>query len=361
MTLDIKIPRAEFARGLGLAARIAKNKSPMPMLSNVLLRANKHSLLVAATDLDVSLSAELACDVKEPGGITINASDLHRFVSGARGDDVTLKVDGSAWSVVQCGKSKYRIAGLAERDFPKVLGAAGDGLEVDAETLKVMLDAAGYAVSPDESRQAMCGVLFEIDGTHCTVASTDGHRLAMMTRPLVVGSAKRVPVSARGCAEIAHLLDGHKTCRVALADRRVSVRAGDVTISAGLLAFEAPQFRHAIPKSHKASAIVDRDNLLAALKRVSPLTGELNGVRITSTKDGLSLLSYKDGAEIADEVGAEIAGEIRVCVNAKYVTECLSRIAGDTVTIRTIDEMAPIVFLDNDDPGFTGIVMPMRM
>lgn len=348
----ITIPRSDLARGLTLAARIGPRKPTLPILSHVLLRGNKHALTLSATDLNVSLTAEIQCHVDQPGAIAVNAADLQRFVANAAGDEVSIKVDGSAWAEVRCGKARYRLAGMSDRDFPKVPNGDGDAVEVDATKLCAAFDAVGYAVSLDESRGAVCGILIEPDA----MAATDGYRLAVVKHALGI---QRPPVvlSARGAQEFAKLLGDHETCRVAIG-KRMSVSAGGVTISAGLLDFVFPPYRQVIPDKHKATALVDRDQLLAAIKRVSPLASETRGITVRSADTGLVLRAEYDGSEISDEVTCEVTGTIAFGVHAKYLSEAVSHMAGDTVTLRCGGELDPIVIQDNDD---LAVVMPMRM
>lgn len=351
----LTIPRSTLLRGLTLAARVAPRKPTLPILSHVLLRASANRLTLSATDLNVSLTAEIAgvCHVERPGSVAVNAADLQRFVSAAAGDEISIKVDGSAWAEVRCGKAKYRMPGMGDRDFPKVPEAAPDAVEVNATKLCAALEAVGYAVSRDESRQALCGILIEPDA----LAATDGHRLAVVRHALGI---QRPPVvlSASGAQEFSALLGDHETCRVGFDAKRMSVSAGGVTICAGLLDFRFPPYQQVIPSGNKHTALVDRDQLLAAIKRVAPLASETRGITVRSTQTGLALASFCDGAELHDEVACEVSGEVKFGVHPKYLGEAVAHMAGETVTLRCAGELDPIVIQDNDD---LAVVMPMRM
>lgn len=364
--MEIKILKADLARGLRLAAGIAPRKPTVPILADVLLRASAGKLLVAATDLNVSLSAEVQCTVTKPGSIALNADDLRRFVTGAAGDEVSIMVDGSVWADIRIGRAKYRIAGHSDRDFPKIPepSKAAGYADVDAEALHDMLARASYAASQDETPGALCGVLLGVEPERVTAATSDGHRLVEIARKIVMPKpvGGRVSLTARGAAEFAKLIDGAKTCRVAFDGRRMFVSVDGITISAGLLDFAIPPYEKAIPQSHKATATLSRDRLIDAIKRVAPLTDELHGVVFTSTDTGLRLAATSaDGEELSDETDAEIKGEIRIAAHAKYVLEALSHMTGDAVTIRVIDALDPMVFVDHGDAGYTGVVMPMRL
>ena len=119
--MEFRIHKTEFVRGLRLAQSIADRKSTMPMLANVLLRTvGKNKLLVAATDLNVSLSAQLQATATTEGGITVNAKALHDIVTSLPGEELTIKRADNGWAEIHAGKVNYRVVGMPDRDFPKV-------------------------------------------------------------------------------------------------------------------------------------------------------------------------------------------------------------------------------------------------
>jgi DNA polymerase-3 subunit beta len=361
----IKVPRAELARGLKLAASIAERKSAMPMLSCVLLRTTVKDkrLSIAATDLAVSLTAELVCEVDESAAIALKAEDVSRFVAGASGDTVTIEIADRNVAEIRCGRSKYRITGYPDRDFPKVPQQGGDAIECDAAALREMLERASYAVSLDETRRQISGVGFEV-GTDAKMASTDGHRLARVERKAKLPRPKggKAILCARGARELLRLLDGAETCTASIDARHLHVRVGAMTVSASLLDETFPPIDQVFPKEHKASVEVNRDRLIESLKRVAPLASETSGVTITPSSGALTLVtSDSEGQELTDEIEATHTGApIKLALNAKYALDCLTHMTGDVVTIRLVDEFAPVVFVDHGDAGHTGIVMPMR-
>jgi len=117
--MEFRIAKTEFLRGLRLAQGIADRKSTMPMLANVLLRTTgKNQILVAATDLNVSLTAELKSQNASEGGITLGAKNLFELIANAPGDEVTLKRADNHWAEINSGKVKYRIVGMPDRACP---------------------------------------------------------------------------------------------------------------------------------------------------------------------------------------------------------------------------------------------------
>jgi DNA polymerase III beta subunit len=187
--MEFRIAKTEFLRGLRLAQGIADRKSTMPMLANVLLRTQgKNQLLVAATDLNVSLTAELKSQNTGEGGITLGAKNLYELIANAPGDEVTLKKADNHWAEIKSGKVTYRIVGMPDRDFPKVPDhREASYTTLESAVLREMIERTLFSVCNDETRFHLNGVFFESDGSKSRMVSTDGHRLSKVERTIANG------------------------------------------------------------------------------------------------------------------------------------------------------------------------------
>jgi len=152
--MEFRIAKTEFLRGLRLAQGIADRKSTMPMLANVLLRTQgKNQLLVAATDLNVSLTAELKSTNASDGGITLGAKNLYELIANAPGDEISLKKADNHWAEIKSGKVTYRIVGMPDRDFPKVPDhREASYATVESAVLREMIERTLFSICNDETR-----------------------------------------------------------------------------------------------------------------------------------------------------------------------------------------------------------------
>src|SRR5215467_7701894 len=212
--MEFRIAKTEFLRGLRLAQGIADRKSTMPMLANVLLRTQgKNQLLVAATDLNVSLTAELKSNNVNDGGITLGAKNLYELIANAPGDDVLLKKADNHWAEIKSGKVTYRIVGMPDRDFPKVPDHREASYStIESAVLREMIERTLFSVCNDETRFHLNGVFFESDGARARMVSTDGHRLSKVERTLTGGPALAagVIIPKKGLVEIKRAIEGEK-------------------------------------------------------------------------------------------------------------------------------------------------------
>ena len=190
--MEFRIHKTEFVRGLRLAQSIADRKSTMPMLANVLLRvqngaSNPRRLLVAATDLNVSISAELKLHSGSEGGLTVNAKALHDIVVNLPGDEVSIKKVENNWAEIKAGKVSYRIVGMPDRDFPKIPDhREATFSDLDAVTLREMIDRTLFSVCNDETRFHLNGVLFESNGSTARMICLPLYRYSGPMKPTTV-------------------------------------------------------------------------------------------------------------------------------------------------------------------------------
>ncbi len=366
--MQFKIKKSEFLKGLRLAQSIADRKSTMPMLANVLLKlVGDDTLLVVATDLNVSLSANLKSKNKGEGGITLGAKALHDIIANLPGDEIELKRCDNNWAEIKAGKVKYRLVGMPDRDFPKVPDFSEVEMnEVDATTVRGMIDRTLFSVSNDETRFHLNGVLFESDGETTRMVSTDGHRLTKIDRGLA-GAPKLtagVIIPKKGLLEIKRTLDGISgNCSLAIKTPYLFLHGNDIHLAVKLIESQFPSYEAVIPKNIERSIQVDRLRLLDALKRAGLMTAETRSVKVSVGKDMLLISSDNpDIGEVKEEVDAVVTGEeVVVGFNPKYVVDILSQISTDTIVIELGGELDPLVIRPSDDNDYLGVVMPMRI
>ena len=366
--MEFRIQKSEFMRGLRLAQGIADRKSTMPILANVLLRTDgKNRLLVAATDLNVSLSAELAVKVEREGGLTVGARPLHDIVANLPGEDVVFKRAENNWADIKAAKVAYKLVGMPDRDFPKM----PDHREVayakcDAATLREMIDKTLFSVSSDETRFHLNGVYFECDGARGRMVSTDGHRLSKVERTLTGGPqlAAGVIIPKKGLVEIKRTLEAERgACDLAVQGSYVFVKTGDVALAVKTIESQFPPYEQVIPRGNTKVVVVDRGALLEALKRASLMSSETRGVRFTVDNGTLQVASDNpELGEVREELDVEYKGpSVSVGFNPRYFTDLLGQMTTDQIRVELAGELDPAVVKPLEGEDYLGVVMPMRI
>jgi len=365
--MEFRIAKTEFLRGLRLAQGIADRKSTMPMLANVLLRTQgKNQLFVAATDLNVSLTAELKSSNTNDGGITLNAKNLFELVSSAPGDDITLKKADNHWAEIRSGKVVYRVVGMPDRDFPKVPDHREASYStIESAVLREMIDRTLFSVCNDETRFHLNGVFFESDGSKARMVSTDGHRLSKVERTIAGGPklSTGIIIPKKGVLELKKVLESGPSCKLAVKTPHLFLVQEDIAIAVKLIDAQFPSYDLVIPKEHKRVITVDRVRLIDALRRAQLMSSETRGVKVAASKDGLTITSDNpDLGEVREELEAQYNGDaIAIGFNPKYVVELLGQITSDQVTLSLGNELDPGLFQPLGGDAYLGVVMPMRI
>lgn len=365
--MEFRIQKSEFLRGLRLAQGIADRKSTMPILANVLLRTDgKGKLVLAATDLNVSVSAELSSKVDSEGGLTVSAKHLHEIVSSLPGEDVVFRRTENHWADIRAGKVEYKLVGMPDRDFPKIADHREVNFsKVDAALLREMIDRTLFSVSNDETRFHLNGVLFESDGTKARMVSTDGHRLSKVERSMTAGPKldAGVIIPKKGLVEIKRALEGSPRCEIAVQGSHFFLRSDDIALAVKLIDSQFPPYEQVIPKANSNVATVSRSLLLEALKRAQLMSSETRGVKLTFDKGVLRVASDNpELGEVKEDLDVGYAGpSLSIGFNPRYFTELLSQMSCEEVRIELSGELDPGVVKADEGAEYLGVVMPMRI
>ena len=241
------------------------------MLANVLLRTQgKGQLLVAATDLNVSLTAELKSQNAHEGGLTLAAKNLYELIANAPGEDVTLKKADNHWAEIRSGKVTYRNVGMPDRDFPRIPDhREASYATVESAVLREMIERTLFSVCNDETRFHLNGVYFESDGSNVRMVSTDGHRLSKVERTIPNGPklSAGVIIPKKGLLEIKKVLEAGPSCKLAIKTPHLFLVHEDTAIAVKLIDAQFPPYEQVVPKDHKKVITVDRVRLIDALRR----------------------------------------------------------------------------------------------
>ena len=367
--MEFKIEKSVFLGGLSLAQGVADRKSTMPILANVLLRTEgKDRIVMAATDLNVTIIAELPAEVEREGGLTLGARHLHEIVKSLPGEKLSLKRTENQYAEIRAGKVEYRMVGMADRDFPKLPNHREVTFaKIDVATFRDLIAKTFFSISTDETRYHLNGVLFECDGHKARMVSTDGHRLSKVERALPGGPeiTPGVIIPRKGLLEIRRALEGATgDLEVGFQQGHAFLRLGHTAISVKLIEAQFPPYEQVIPKEHDKSIKLGRVGFLDALKRVSIMSSDKTwGVKFSVEKGTLRITSDNpDLGEGREEIDADYDGPpLTVGFNARYFMDVLDAIESQSVLLELGNELDPGVVRPVDGGDYLGVIMPMRI
>jgi DNA polymerase-3 subunit beta len=385
--MEITIPKTELAKLLHITLAIAEKKTTMPIYGNLLLVAEDGMLKITASDIEVTAVALTKATVKKKGSITIAAKMFGDLVRELPDGDVTIKTGERDRVEVIAGSSKLKIMGVTAEEYPVPTSVhLATSCKLSAQTLVEMINKTLYAVSLDEGRYNMNGVCVELvkDGKKSALRmiATDGHRLAMITRPLegvdftslVAKGAKtneaevdHVIVPRKGLSEVRKALEtvGDVPVGVDVINGFLVVESGTWKLVVQLLDSEFPNYEQVLPKAEGVKVAVLSSQLAHALKRVSLVVSDKNkGVRLDFFNNLVRISSSSpEVGEAQEELEVQYKGrELSVGFNARYIIDTLATIGENQPFIMELTgESGPGKMYAEADESAIGIVMPLRL
>jgi len=364
--MEVVLDRDQFLKGLQMVHNIVEPRQSLPILANVLLEAEDETIRVTATDLEVGARVSVPAKVASKGAITLSARKLAEIVKELPAAGLTLKVGESAAVNLRCAGVNYRLVGLASDDFPAVVPAAPPAwLTLEAKTLREMLAQTSFAVSHDESRFALNGVLFVLQPKEIRLVATDGHRLAIANRGVGHGlSGVTGIVPRKAVTEIMRVLGSTEDVQIAITENQFVMQMPNFVMTARLIEGQFPNYEAVLPKNHPGRLAIKRTALVAGLRRVSVMAEERNKpVRFSLTPGTLTLAAAShDLGEAEETLEVDYAGaELTIGFNSRYVLDALAPMETDDVVIELKDSLSPGVMKSAQEEGHCCVIMPMRI
>jgi DNA polymerase-3 subunit beta len=368
--MNLTIAKEQIIGGLQAVQNVVSNRTTLPILSNVLLRAEGERLEFTATDLDVTVACGVEAKVKKAGASTVPVKKLFGIVRELPNSEIDLEVDDKNLCSVRSGASFYKINGLSADEFPPMPKFKEDKkVTIAQETLKAMMKKTSFAISTDESRYVLNGVFISLKDHKMTMVATDGRRLALVDEEVDVSEKSQGDfiVPAKAVLELNRLLQDKGEVEIHFTENQASFRLKDekgssVLIVSKLIEGNYPNYRQVIPSETKERVSLIREEFLHALKRAEIMTSEKsNSVKLTFAKNNLAITANSpEVGEARESLAINYKGkEIAIAFNPKYLIDPLNALANDEVFVELIDELSPGVLKINGP--FLYVVMPMRL
>lgn len=365
--MKILIAKEQLVGGLNAVQSIVSSRTTLPILSNVLLQAGEGDLNLTTTDLDVTISAKVKATVKNTGDITLPAKRLNAIVREVASPELELEVEEGICSI-EAGASAFRLNGISGDEFPSAPKVEGEAVTLEQCRLRSMLRYTAYAVSTEETRYVLNGILFRFGDGKLALVATDGRRLALVEEAIEAPESKRV-VPKKAIAQLERLLGDQGKVTLRHTENQASfalIREGEeeasVHLTTKLIDGTYPDYQQVIPKESKKRATIEREEFLAALRRAEIMTSdrsssvklELGENKLLITANTPEVGEAKESLAISHE-----GGEMAIAFNPQYLIDSLRVQEEDEVVLQLNDELSPGV-LKTSGP-FLYVVMPMRM
>jgi len=364
------ISREKLQEGLAAVTASIPAKTTLPVLANILLEATEKGIRLSGTDLDIAVTTEVTADVEATGAITVPAKKLSEIARELPPAPVRLAAVGEQRVTLDCGRSHFKILGLPRDEFPSLPGVRfNESWRIRSGDLQKLIQHTSFAVSTEESRPILNGVLWELRADMMRMVATNGHRLAKMEMPIKSSGAPSndLIVPPKALDQIRRLFPDDEELENARGDNHLGFRLPFTAVFTRLIEGPYPNYDQVIPRDNNRVAIADRTALTAALRRMSIIASDQTHRIRLSFNAGMLKFSVQtpDLGEAQDELAVRYTGDpLDIGFNANYLLEILRYIPTDEVrlTFKAPERAATLEPEGWSDPAtYLCLVMPLRL
>ena len=361
--MKFTVNREKFQKALQRVGSIIGSHSMLPLLSNVLIQAEDGKLKLCTTDLELRLETEVDAEIADGGITTLPARKLTQLIGSFTAAEVTFDINDQDQAKICCGTAKFTLHGLPAADFP----AATDfesvrEVKFKQNSFKRMIGSISYAVSADDSRKVLTGILVSMKDEKITLVATDGKRMAMQEAVLENISAEGdaiVPLKAM--AELRRLLDGDEELNINFGEKLCCFSAAGFTLTTKLIEGSFPNYRAVVPAQFKQEIEVPVSVLRSKIETVALMLSVATGFIILRFENN-QLQLQGSSAEVGEGIDLiEIAYDsdpFEVSFNPVFLSDPLRNTDAEMVKIKLNDPLAPVAIEAGE--GFVYIIMPLR-
>jgi DNA polymerase-3 subunit beta len=363
--MKFSVSKEKLLEGLQTVQNVVSTRTTLPILSNVLLQASGGELKLTTTDLDVGVRGSVEAAVDKPGATTLPARRLFNIVRELPSSEIQIEVDSKNVASIRSGPSFFKILGLPEEEFPPLPKFENAKVfTLRQKDLKDGLKKTSYAISTDETRYVLNGILFTFKDNKLTLVATDGRRLALVDIELEFPRSHEVDiiVPSKAVTELGRLLGEEGDVKLKVGENQIAFEVNGTLLVSKLIEGNYPNYRQVIPAEAKERITLERELFLNSVHRVSLLASEKsNSVKIIFSKNNIDITANTpDVGEAKESLAVQYKGkEFSIAFNPEFLMAPLRNLSNDEVFLDLTDEMSPGVI--KIQTPFLYVLMPMRI
>ncbi|MCC6928332.1 MAG: DNA polymerase III subunit beta [Gemmatimonadaceae bacterium] len=366
--MRLTISREKLQEALTAVAAAVPTKTTLPVLGNLLLETTDKGLRLSGTDLDIGVSTEVLADVEAPGAITVPAKKLSEIVRELPPAPVKLAAAGEQRITLECGRSRFKLLGLPRDEFPAFPTVDfARSWRVKSGDVQKLISHTAFAVSTEESRPILNGVLWEVREKETRMVATNGHRLAKMEIPYSGSLTGDFIIPPKALEQVRRLFPADEELEVARGENHLAFRSPFTAVFTRLIEGPYPNYDQVIPRDNNRVATIDKTALQSALKRMAVVASDqTHRVKLSFN---LALLKFSvatpDLGEGQDELPIRYDGDpIDIGFNGMYLLEILRYMPTEEIkfTFKEPERAATLEPEGWQEPGkYLCLVMPLRL
>ena len=356
--------RTLLANAIAGVSKAVTQRSSIPVLEGILMKAEGFSLTLTGYDLEMGITTTIEANVLEPGDAVLPAKLLGDMVRRLPSEEVEINTQDSGATTIKGGITEFDIMGLNPGDFPDLPNPGADRtLDMDTADLQEMVDTTLFAVSTDDKKPAHTGALFSITPEKLTVVALDGYRLAIIEKPVQATKEIDIIIPAKTLSEVVKLFgEADEVVHISANRRFVVFATQSYTVISRLIEGEFLDYRRVIPEGYKTRVTVDVRDFATTIERASLIITERlkNPLRVMFD-DHITVRCQTTLGKVVDELPAQVEGDpVEIGFNNRYLLDALRYSRCDKLVFELSGPLSPVKVLPKDGGDFLFLVLPVR-
>jgi DNA polymerase-3 subunit beta len=374
--MEVKINKDILLKGVSRVQGILEKRSHMPILSTVLLTTKEDELEISATDLEIGFQNSYPVEIIKPGSITVSGKKLLDITRETSRKKIHISEKENNWVYISDNNAHYNLSCLPADEFPALTEPEDTVMiEIDSKVLVEMINKTIYSITMEEAGFKLSGVFMEKTKKEgedfLRMVATDGHRLSLIDKKVPdiqkIELKNGVMIPKKGLIELNKLSLEDGGILFGLKQNSLVAKQEKALIIIRLLDTKFPDYKDVIPAKEKDKEniiIINRISLLEAMRRMMIVrSDQYQRVEMKIGLDYLEMVSVNpDLGNVEEKTEVKYEGEpIEMGFNPRYFIDTLQSMISEMIHLNIKDQTSPCLITGDQDEGFLGLIMPMRV
>ena len=349
-----------------IAQKAITGKSTITILEGILIKAQGNTLTLIGSDKDISIETKLAADIKQPGEIVIDSKIFGEIIRKLPNDKVTIETLDNNTVQITCLKSVFNIVYMDADQFPELPKINENQIfSIPQSTLKNMIKGTSFAITQDESRPILQGILFEVNDGHLNLVALDGYRLAVRTELLDTSNSINAVIPGKTLIEVAKILeDSDENVNITFTTNHILFSLENTKVISRLLEGEYIKYNSLLPQEYKLLVNIKRQDLQNGIERASLMSTDSNSnlIKLNIESDTIIITSNSQLGKVREEVAIDLQGEsLQIAFNSRYILDILKNMEAEEIIMEFTSSVSPCILKDKESDKCKYLVLPVRL
>lgn len=362
--MKFKINQVIFNNAIQTVSKIASTKTVMKTQNAVLLIAKDQMIRLIACDGKNKIETAVEANVEIEGKMLLPHHYLMDLIKKMPVSEIGFSSEDSGNIVITSGKSKYKLMSIADEEYQLIeMETEGNPISLDAAELSRAIDQVKFAVSKDENRLILTGVLFEFKNSILKLVAIDGYRMTSKTMAIDSDLNTNIVVTERALSEIQRLISSESVKRIQMyiSQKMIEVIIGNTSLITSLINGEFIHYENILPKEFKSEILTGKTEFENAVDRTTVIisANQNKVIKLKISDDILQITTDSESGDAHEEIAIRLEGEDQyIGFNPRFILDALKAIEGEALKIKFTSAKGPCILSSVEKEDYFCLLLP---